>query len=262
MTPQTRSNTKKSGPRIRPVPAVSRAIAILRLLGRTSEPLGVQAIASELSLVPSTCLHILRVLVSEGLIQVDGNKRYSLGTGMLSLARSVIQRSGFATQVQPVLDRLARDWGVTTIGVQIVDKEHMIAVAISRSPIPFGVRVEVGSRFPALLSATGRLYAAFGGLGEAEIRAGFESLEWDRPISFEDWMEEVTQARLSGFAIDRDRYINGVTVVAVPLLDSSGQLTNTIVGVGLSEQLNTDRVLAIAEDMKSEARRLSQETLS
>ena len=44
-----------SGPRIRPVPAVSRSIAILRLLGKTRTPLGVNAIAQALGLVPSTC---------------------------------------------------------------------------------------------------------------------------------------------------------------------------------------------------------------
>ncbi len=262
MPDQKSSTRKKTGPRIRPVPAVSRAIAILRLLGRTPEPLGVKAIATELSLVPSTCLHILRVLVAESLIQVDSNKRYSLATGMLSLARSVIQRNSFATHVQPVLDRLARDWSVTTIGVQILDREHMIAVAISRSPIPFGIRVEVGSRFPSLLSATGRLYAAFGGLEEAELDAGFKSLEWDRPMSYSSWKQEVARARASGYAVDRDRYINGITVVAVPLLNSAGQMTNSVVGAGLSEQLSPERLDGMAEDMMHEAGRLSQESLS
>ena len=73
-------------PRVRPVPAVTRAIAILRLLGRSRTPIGVKAIAQALDLVPSTCLHILRALVSEQLVKVDpATKRYSLGTGMLPL---------------------------------------------------------------------------------------------------------------------------------------------------------------------------------
>jgi hypothetical protein len=52
-----------AGRRVRPVPAVTRAVAILRLLGRSEEALGVHAIARALTLIPSTCLHILRVLV-------------------------------------------------------------------------------------------------------------------------------------------------------------------------------------------------------
>ena len=43
------------GRRVRPVPAVTRAVAILRLLGRSEEALGVHAIARALTLIPSTC---------------------------------------------------------------------------------------------------------------------------------------------------------------------------------------------------------------
>ena len=79
---------------MRPVPAVSRSIAILRLLGEARPGLGVKAIADRLGLVPSTCLHILRVLVEENLVQIEpATKRYSLAAGMISLARSVLDLS-------------------------------------------------------------------------------------------------------------------------------------------------------------------------
>ncbi|MGC4235867.1 MAG: helix-turn-helix domain-containing protein, partial [Niabella sp.] len=108
------------GPRIRGVPAVSRAIAILRLLGRTSEPMSLSAISDALAIIPSTALHILRVLVAEGLVKFEpDSKRYGLDSGMLVLARSVIERSGFAMLVQPVLDRVAQEWGTTMMGVEI-----------------------------------------------------------------------------------------------------------------------------------------------
>src|SRR5688572_17416371 len=130
--------------RVRPVPAVSRSIAILRLLGRSPSPMGVKAIAQALGLVTSTCLHILRVLVQERLVTVDAEtKRYQLGVGMLSLARSVIERNSFANVAQPVLDRLSREWGVTAIGVEIVGLEHMVVVTLSRSQMPFSLHLDV-----------------------------------------------------------------------------------------------------------------------
>ena len=118
MKPMTSDNQKQPpARRVRPVPAVSRSIAILRLLGRGPEPMGMKAIAQSLAMVPSTCLHILRVLVDEELVKVDATKRYSLGAGMLSLARSVIESNSFPAAVQPVLDRVSTQWGVTAIGV-------------------------------------------------------------------------------------------------------------------------------------------------
>ena len=78
--------------------------------------MGVKAIAQALKLVPSTCLHILRALVSEQLVRVDPTtKHYSLGTGMLPLARAVLVNSDFASLVQPRLDDLSKRYGVTAI---------------------------------------------------------------------------------------------------------------------------------------------------
>jgi len=68
--------------RVRPVPAVTRSIAILRLLGTQKQAMGVKAISDKLGLVPSTCLHILRVLVAENFVRVDPEtKRYRSGAG-------------------------------------------------------------------------------------------------------------------------------------------------------------------------------------
>lgn len=83
----------RTGPRIRPVPAITRGVAILRLLSRSREPLGVHAIARELGLVPSTCLHIVRALAAEGLLVMDvATKRYTLDAGVLALARNLLRR--------------------------------------------------------------------------------------------------------------------------------------------------------------------------
>ena len=81
----------KKGMRKREVPAVTRAVAILRALGRSEEPMGVNPLARQLELVPSTALHILRVLTDEGLVAFDpATKRYSIDVGILAIARSAI----------------------------------------------------------------------------------------------------------------------------------------------------------------------------
>lgn len=259
MTTGERKKAKVLKPRIREVPAVSRAIAILRLLGSEPDPLGVKAIAISLSLVPSTCLHILRVLVGEGLVKVDTDtKRYALGSGMLSLARSVIERSGFPSLVQPVLDRLAQAWGITTIGVEVQSNDHLVVLAIARSNIPFGLHVDVGQGFPALVSATGRLVAAFGDQNWTQLKSRFKSIRWDRPVDFNTWKDDVELAKKRGFSVDRDRYINGVTIVAVPLLDALGRTRYTIVGAGLSEQLDSAKIATLAKEMQQEVKGLSK----
>jgi DNA-binding IclR family transcriptional regulator len=240
---------------VRSVPAVTRAVAILRLLSRAHAPMGVKAIAEALGLVPSTALHILRVLVTEELVKVDATtKQYSLGSGLISLARTVLERDTFPTLVQPSLDDLSRRYDVTALGVEVPNLAHMIVVALARSRAPVRIHVDVGSRFPALISATGRCVAAFGQHPRGEIEKRFRSLRWHNAPRYETWCREVETVRRQGFSIDRGDYIAGVTIVAVPVLNATGVMTHTIASVGITDQLDRKTSVALAHDMQSAAR--------
>jgi DNA-binding IclR family transcriptional regulator len=250
-------------PRVRAVPAVTRAIAILRLLGRNRTPLGVKAIAQSLDLVPSTCLHILRALVLEQLLKVDpATKRYSLGTGMLPLARAVLANSGFANLVQPELDRLSARYGVTAIGLEIVGLEHMIVVALSRAMAPVRLHVDVGSRFPALISATGRCVAAFGQHAWDEVEKRFRALHWHNAPNYEAWRKDIESVRRKGYSIDRGNYISGVVIVAVPVPTTHRTISHSIAAVGLVDQLDHATAVSLAQDMRAAAEMVASQTIS
>jgi len=255
--------TPKADPRIRPVPAVARAIAILRLLGRANQPMNVKSISDELKLVPSTCLHIMRALAAERMVSFDpASKRYKLGAGILALARGVIENDAFAQAVQPVLDDISRKWKVTAIGVEVIDLHHIIVTALASSQLPFRLHVDVGSRFPALISASGRLVGAFGGHSEAALRARFDTLRWQKPLRFEDWLAEVERARLEGHSADHGNYIGGISLVAVPVLDAYQRITHTIVAASILDQLSPADGEALLQELKTHAARLSRQLFS
>jgi DNA-binding IclR family transcriptional regulator len=249
---------KLKSPRVRAVPAVTRAIAILRLLSRSRTPQSLKAIAESLYLVPSTALHIARALVAEELLQVDPlTKRYRLGVGMLPLARAVLENSDFPSLVRPKLDDLSSRYGVMAIGVEVPDLDHMIVVALARSQAPVRLHVDVGSRFPALISATGRCVAAFSGQPWKEIEKRFRLLRWHNAPSYGTWRKEVDLARRQGFSIDRGNYIDGVTIVAVPVLNSRDTISHTIAAVGLGSQLDRTSAPALARDMRTAAQEVA-----
>lgn len=244
--------------RIRPVPAVSRAIALLRLLSRSPEPLGVKALADQLGMVPSTCLHILRVLVAEQLVRLDpATRRYSLANGLATLARAALARDPFPALAQPALDGLSQRWKVTAIGVEIVARDHMLVLAISRSEAPFRLHVDVGSRFPALISATGRLVAAFADWSPAELESRFRMLRWQKAPGFRRWMREVAQVRERGYSVDEGDYIAGVTLMAVPVFDAERQLSHALVVAEVGETRRARARRGLVDDLLGQARRLS-----
>jgi len=248
-----------SRPVIRAVPAVARAIAILRLLARSSDALGVNAIARELALVPSTALHILRALVSEGLVTSDPvTKRYRLDSGVLTLARSALRQDAFAQLVQPEIDALADRFTATAVGVRMVGLKHMIVVGISRPDTAIRLHVDVGSRFPALISATGRCLAAFGNYPDRDIEKAFRALRWDSAPSYKEWRAEVEETRQTGFGVDRGNYIRGVTIVAAPVFGRDRAMTHALVAIALTDQLSATAVEVMGKELVRSAGRVSE----
>ncbi|WP_428492131.1 IclR family transcriptional regulator [Rhodopila sp.] len=244
--------------RVRQVPALSRGIAILRLLGRGDTALGVHEIARSLDLVPSTCLHILRVLVAERLLAVEPlTKKYRVGAGLAVLARSALRHHTFPAAAQPDLDQLSRMYGATAIAVEASGLEHMVVVALSRTDSPLRVHVDIGSRFPALISATGRCIAAFGSHKWSEIKPRFAKLRWDMPPSLAQWRSEVRAAQVAGYAVDEGRYIRGVSIIAAPVRMQNGSI-NALVVVGVGEQMRRIGVAKLGEDLRGRAARISQ----
>ena len=226
-------------------PAITRAAAILRLLGKSDAPLGVNAIARELGLVPSTCLYVLRALAEEELVAFDADtKRYALEAGVLTLARGWLRRNRFVDLAQPVMDRLAREHGMIVVGTALGGSN-------------FQLSAQVGSRFPALISATGRCIAAFGGHSEAILRKRFAALRWDDPPSFDEWSEQVAQTRERGWAIDEGKYIAGITVLAAPVWKAQHTPGYALVAIGLGSAVRRIGVEALAAALTDAARALS-----
>lgn len=241
-------------------PAISRAAAVLRLLGKSDTPLGVQTIARELGLVPSTCLYVLRALVAEELVSFDPDtKRYALEAGVLTLARHWLRRNRFNDLAQPVLDRIGQAFGVTMLGVHVVGLEHIIVVAVSQSGPTFQLSTQIGTRFPALISATGRCVAAFGGHGEMELESRFSALRWDEPPTFEQWQAQVRQTRAQGFAVDPGNYIAGVTVVAAPVWKTRALLSHALVALSIGNSLKRTGLTALQGAILAAAQTLSSQ---
>jgi len=255
-SPDAENGTQKQSK----APAIARAAAILRLLGKSRSPLGVQAIARELDLVPSTCLYVLRALVDEELVAFDPDtKRYSLDAGVLTLARHWLRRDRFSDLVQPVLDRMSKQFGLTMLGVQIQGLDRIIVTAMSQSSENFQLSTQVGSRFPALVSATGRCIAAFGDYPAGELKERFEKLRWDEPPSWDEWQAQVAEARKRGIAVDAGNYISGVTVVAAPVWKRPGRPSHALVAIGIGSAVRGDSLPELERAMLSASRSLSDQ---
>jgi DNA-binding IclR family transcriptional regulator len=144
------------------------------------------------------------------------------------------------------------------LGVQIMGLDRIVVVAAAEARQGFRLSTQVGSRFPALISATGRLIAAFGDWSPAELRPRFEQLRWDDPPGWEDWLTQVAQARAQGYAVDDGNYIAGVTVVAAPVWKAPGTPSHALVGIGIGGAVR-EGLAALGPELVMAASQLSRQ---
>ena len=243
--------------RYRPVPAVKRAAAILRLLANTSDPLGVSAVSRQLGIIPSTALHVLRELAAQHLVKFDGaTKRYQLDAGVLEIARGMLQSNNLIYNVQTELHQLSGKLGIALFAVRVNDLADSTVVAVAETDAPLRVAVRLGTTMPALAAATGRCVAAFGNHDKKMIELKFQKLKWDKTPSYSDWLAEVDAVKRRGYAVDRGQSNSGLTVISVPVLDGARFVSHAVVAIGVNEKVASLKVDRIARELKEVAKRV------
>ncbi|WP_170001844.1 IclR family transcriptional regulator [Pseudopontixanthobacter vadosimaris] len=216
------------------VKSVSRAAAILRLLS-VGEPRGVNAVARELALAPSTCLELLRTLLHEELVDFEpGRKTYAT----VSDLRTFFTESAdvlLSDVLRTGLRRFARDHLVTCgiwsrLGTRVILKE------VFDSPDSTRIHLVAGQRLPVHLGAMGRCLAAVEGLEREEVAEIVTSLRWQSPPSASNFSRDVENARVHGWALDDGNYLRGIATIAVALPNHSGKVKGFVTATGFAGQ--------------------------
>jgi len=231
-------------------PAVSRAIRILRHLAQSDKNLGVNEIARIVEIVPSSCLHILRELNSENLVSYDPDtKKYSLGAGILSLARQYGLKNPFSQAVRPVIERIAERHPVMVVVAEHSRDRVSTVVAIAGRSHPFTVRVEIGARFMGFAGASGRCVAAYSGLSKEKLKEEFEKVPWAVKPKFNVWLKEVLAVHQNHFAEDNGNYIKGITIRSVPIFDSNKQVRRSISAIDFTGHMRSQEADVLVTEL-------------
>jgi DNA-binding IclR family transcriptional regulator len=239
------------------VGALVGGLRILRYLGRQGEPTGVNRIARDLKLNPSTCFNLLRTLVHEQLAVMDPEtKTYSIGLGLVELARGTLDQVSYVRFVRPSLERIATEHNVTTTLWQRSNADHVVLVDYAESGSAIRLHMSIGQRLPWNIAALGRCFAAHSGLDQAELKSEFDKLRWEIPITFETYMDEVADARRKGFAVDQEHYVKGVTTVSAPVF-VAGRAIMALSTVGVSAQFTRAALTRLSHDLRDTARSVS-----
>jgi DNA-binding IclR family transcriptional regulator len=245
---KTRNDTAKTVQKRRPkMGSVASAIALLRLLSEAERPLGVNAIARELSLPPSSCFKILKSLLMEDFVEFDTRtKSYSPGGGAIAVARRALDSNRAFSILRPLLEELAHDYSIAVGLWRLVRNSRMLLIGFAEGRSQMRIHMSIGQRVPRLVGGMGRAIAAHLDLPTGALRQEFDTLAWQNRPPFADYMAQVEQAKQVGYGIDQGNFSSGVSTAAVAVVDDSGTIRYGISGMMFSGQHDCETVNKIA----------------
>jgi DNA-binding IclR family transcriptional regulator len=230
--------------------AVLSAMAMLRLLADTDRPLGVNAIARELSLAPSSCFKILKALLSDNFIEIDTKtKSYSLGSGAISVARSALDPSQAFATIRSRVEETAKANAIAVGLWRILPKSRMVLIGFAEGGTPIYIHMSIGQRLPIFVGALGRAIMARLNLPVEELKSAFATLRWQTPLAFQDYAAQIEQAKRLGYGLDEGIFARGVSTVAVAIVDNAGVVHYALSGVMFSGQHTAKSMEKIVGDM-------------
>jgi DNA-binding IclR family transcriptional regulator len=241
------------------VKPVVNAIAILRYLAHKGAPERAADIARHLEINPSTCFNILRTLVSEDVVDFNPlSKTYSAGLGLARLAEQLVTQGQRVQLASPFMRELAIERGITVTLWRRMGNDRIVLVSSESSPTDLHIYMPLGQRLPILMGASGRLFVGQRSLSKEELRAEFAGIRWARPLSFEEYLDQVSLAKQCGWAVDEGYFSDGVLAIAAPVCDSSANIAYTVSAVMIrSQQGDTGaRIKILGESLRELGKRL------
>lgn len=236
---------------------IATTIAILRHLGAMEQPAGVNAIARDLNVPPSSCFKILKHLQQADLAEFDEQtKCYSLGSQAIVLAARALDPANAFSQLRRDLEEFSSQYAVSLGFWRRVAHDRVMLAGFIDGRSPMRIHMTVGQRVPLLIGAVGRAFAAASDMSEQDIAAVFPALRWQKPLSLAEYCAQVDQVRATGYAVDVDNFAVGVSVAATVLKDMRGDHSYGISAIRFTSSTSTEDWERIGEGLVQMADRL------
>lgn len=258
--PRPRAQAATARRRPRTVPAVERAVRVLRALAADGAARRLSDLGRTLGLSKSTLSDLLATLEAHGLVERDGDVRgYRLGATLLELGSAALRHLDVAQLARPALAQLRDAIGETAV-LHVPADAGALIVARAESHHDLKVVAPLGHRLPPLAGAVAKVLLA--DRPEAEVAARLRGrLPAFTPKSItapRRYLRELRRVRRLGYAVDDEEYLPGVRAVSAPVRDARGRLVATLTVVGSSARLVRGRLGAVADAVVAAAAALSR----
>lgn len=235
------------------VPAVDQASRILICLARNpSFKMSLTDICRSVGIHKSKGYSILNTLQKYGLVHKDPlGKTYSLGFGLISLSRRVLDNLNYEAIAGPYLKKLA-DQTHSTALLGIIDNENVFIVAKQEADQTVGVTTRIGHRFSITHGAHGKTIVSFLPDADREKILHHDKLFFHgnaSKLNRKRLAEEIERCCQDGYAVDMGELNPGINVIASPLFDSQGSLIGSMFIMGTFSETHIPEYGSVVADV-------------
>ncbi len=207
------------------VSSLEKGLLLIEAFDVAQPRLTVAEAARKAKLTRAAARRYLLTLVALNYADSDG-KYFWLCPKVLRLGYAFLSTASLPKIAQPVLDQIGAKTKEVTSLATLVDNE-VVFLAHSAIRRMVSVTNNVGMRLPVCSSAAGR--AILASQSDKKVIGHLKSVRREQltpktKTHLDDLMVEIAQVRLNGYAISDEELEIGLRAIAVPLVDSRGEV--------------------------------------
>jgi len=233
-------------------PSLDRALGVLECLSRHPQGLGISELAAEMGLSVNFVYRVTQALTAHGYVNRDAEKRFGVGSKLLSLCQPVSNDVPLTEAAMPALRWLSEQTGEAAhLGMISGCEGVVLERVIGRALIKF--YVERGTRFPLHTSGPGKAMLAFMPEAERDAIMGGMTFERFQPWTIsnrKDFLVCLEGVRAKGFGVDAGEHLEGHHCLGAPILDADGDAIASLWITGPSQRLSEERMVKLAATVK------------
>ena len=205
------------------VEALARGLDVLACFDADHRAMSLSEVATAAGLARPTARRLLLTLEELGFVRSSGGT-FALTPKVLTLGMAYVGALGLWDIARPHLEALVAQTGESSSMAQL-DGSDIVYVARVSVPKLIALRVDIGTRFPAVQTSQGKVLLAalapdeLAATLEVPSRAGLPPYLGRSP---EQLADELTEVRARGWALADEELAPGVRSVAVPVRDGAG----------------------------------------
>lgn len=241
------------------IQSVKRAFELLEFISQEKE-IGIRDLSRRAGFSKATVQRLISTLLEAGYVTCNlTTHKYHLSFKLFQLGNCAIYQNDLRTVARPIIEEMQENVKENVV-LGILDGGDVIYIDKLTVPQEIQLASSVGSRVPVHCTATGKAILAF--LPDEESTKVLQTKELKRYTQntitgIEKLKQELAEIRARGFAVDIEERFPGVTSIAAPIMNYSGQVAGAVGIPGFIYRIQPERIPSLGRIVMRAAAEIS-----